>query len=59
MKFLKLPAVMHLPQLSRSGIYALMKEDSFPRQVKLGKRSVAWSEESILNWIKTRIEGGN
>ena len=59
MKFLKLPQVMHLTQLSRSGIYALMKEDSFPRQVKLGKRSVAWSEESILNWIKTRIEGCN
>ena len=59
MKFLKLPAVMHLTQLSRSSIYALMKEGSFPRQVKLGKRSVAWLEESILNWIKTRIEGNN
>jgi prophage regulatory protein len=59
MKFLKLPAVMHLTQLSRSGIYAQMKEGSFPHQVKLGKRSVAWSEESISTWIKFRIEGGN
>jgi prophage regulatory protein len=50
---------MHLTQLSRSGIYAQMKEGSFPHQVKLGKRSVAWSEESISTWIKSRIEGGN
>ena len=58
MRFLKLPQVMHLTQLSRSSIYALMKAGSFPHQVKLGKRSVAWLEEAILNWIKTRIEGG-
>ncbi len=59
MRFLKLPQVMHLTQLSRSSIYALMKQALFPPQVKLGKRSVAWTEESIVDWMTSRIQGGN
>jgi prophage regulatory protein len=59
MRFLKLQEVMHLTQLSRSSIYASMKEETFPHHIKLGKRSVAWSEESIKQWITNRIQGIN
>jgi prophage regulatory protein len=35
-------------------IYALMLEDKFPRQFKLGSRAVGWRESDIEKWIKER-----
>jgi prophage regulatory protein len=59
MRFLKLQEVMHLTQLSRSSIYASMKDETFPHHIKIGKRSVGWTEESVQNWITNRIQGIN
>jgi prophage regulatory protein len=46
--------------LSRSTIYAMMDEEScqydpdFPRQIKLGKSSVAWRESEVAEWLASR-----
>jgi prophage regulatory protein len=55
MQFMKLPDVMQITKLSRSSIYARMKEETFPHHFKIGKRAVAWTEESIFNWMNSTI----
>jgi len=47
--------VERLTTLSRSRIYALMQQGTFPKPVPLGKMSVAWIESEIREWIATRI----
>lgn len=41
--------------LSRSRIYALLKEKKFPQPIRLGRMSVAWIESEISEWIAERI----
>ncbi|MCP8896365.1 AlpA family transcriptional regulator [Shinella daejeonensis] len=53
-KHLRLPAVIETTGLSRSTIYAMMNEGSFPRPVTLGKRLVAWPESTITKWLTER-----
>lgn len=57
MRFMKLPDVMQITKLSRSSIYAMMKNETSPQHFKIGKRAVAWTEESILNWMNSTITG--
>lgn len=47
--------VEKLTALSRSRIYDLMKQDSFPKPVQLGAMSVAWLEIEVREWIANRI----
>jgi len=51
---LRLPAVIRLTGLSRSTIYTLISEGSFPSALKLTERSVAWSSGDIKQWIDSR-----
>ncbi len=55
MKFMKLNDVIQITQLSRSSIYARMKKKTFPQHIKIGKRGVAWTEESVIDWMKSTI----
>ena len=48
------PDVEKLVGLSRSTLYAMMAEGSFPKPVKLGKRAVGWLEQDIRAWLDTR-----
>lgn len=47
---------------SRAGIYAKLDKNSksydstFPRQVRLGARSVGWIAEEVEAWIESRID---
>lgn len=47
--------VERLTALSRSRIYALMKQGAFPKPVQLGSMSVAWLEIEIRDWIAARV----
>ncbi len=51
MKFLRRHQVECLTGLSRSSIYAMMTDGSFPKQVKIGRRAVAWKEADVLMWM--------
>ena len=52
-KLMRLQAVMEMTGKSRSSIYA---DPTFPRRIKIGSRSVAWSLREIEEWIAKRIE---
>ena len=42
--------------VSRSGIYAAIKAQTFPAPVKLGVRAVGWLESEIDAWIEARVQ---
>lgn len=54
-RLLRLPEVKNLTGLSKSSIYARIAEDSFPRQIPLGARTVVWLESDIQNWIAEQV----
>ena len=55
----RLPSVLQRTTLSRSHLYALMKQGKFPRSIKLGLRAVCWRIEDVDAWIAARPEGGS
>lgn len=40
--------------LSRSTIYAMMTQGTFPKPVRLGARAVGWPESEIAAWLEAR-----
>jgi prophage regulatory protein len=56
MRLIKLKEVMHLTALGRSSIYKMMEEETFPKSINLGIRSVAWVENEVVEWIEEIIE---
>ena len=52
---LRLPNVKSRTGLSRSTIYALIKDKRFPKYINLGARSVGWLESEVEGWIESRI----
>jgi prophage regulatory protein len=55
---LKLPEVLAGTKTSRSFVYAGVKDGTFPAPLKIGKRSVAWTADSINSWIASKSNGG-
>lgn len=58
-----LPALLRLPEvigrirLGRSSVYAMVQAGVFPAPIRLGERSVAWREDEVEAWLKSRIDG--
>lgn len=48
------PDVETLVGLSRSTIYAMIAEGTFPKPVKLGKRAVGWRQSDVMAWLESR-----
>lgn len=55
-KILRLSQVIDYTGMSRSSIYLLMSQGSFPLSISLGARSVGWVESEIQFWIEERIK---
>jgi prophage regulatory protein len=51
-RLLRLPDVKSVTGLSKSTIYARIANGTFPRQISLGPRLVAWVESDIQKWIE-------
>lgn len=51
---MRLPDVMAACGISRSLIYRLAKEGSFPRPVRVSARLSAWNSTDIQAWIDER-----
>ncbi len=49
-RFIKLQKVRDYTSLSTSEIYRRIAAGTFPAQVTLGPKSVAWIESEILQW---------
>ncbi|ANC41276.1 DNA-binding protein [Hafnia alvei] len=55
-KLIRLPKVVELTGRSKTRIYDDIKNNTFPKQIKTGPRSVAWLENEINNWIEEKQE---
>jgi prophage regulatory protein len=55
LRLLRLPEVRNRTGLSRTEIYRRMEEETFPKAIPLGKRSIAWRSDEIDAWIEERI----
>jgi prophage regulatory protein len=53
---LRLPAVKARIGLSRSMIYYLVSEGSFPSPISLGPRAVGWLESEVDAWLSRQIQ---
>jgi prophage regulatory protein len=53
--FLRLRQVLSRTGLSRSTLYAYVREGRFPAPVSISERCVAWVEAEIDRWISDRI----
>ena len=58
-KILRRPEVEKIVGLSRSTLYAMMAENTFPKPIKLGKRAIGWPDNVIEGWIEERTSGDN
>ena len=56
-KILRRPEVEQIVGLSRSTLYAMMAENTFPKPIKLGKRAIGWPDNVIAGWIEERTSG--
>lgn len=54
-KLIRIDKVLALTGLSRSNLYLKISYHTFPSQINLGGRSVAWIEQEILDWIEQQI----
>lgn len=54
-KLLKINEVIQIVKCSRSSIYYEINNGDFPKPIKLMKRSVAWLESDINNWVEKKI----
>lgn len=50
----RLPDVLTRTGLSRSTLYAMCAEGTFPAPIKLGLRAVGWAETEINAWLDSR-----
>lgn len=53
-RVLRLPDVKARTGLSRSSIYAYIKDGKFPQHIALGERSVGWYESEVDAWVASR-----
>ena len=47
------PIVLERTGLSNSTLYYFINEGTFPKPVKLGKRTVAWKQSEIDEWMNS------
>jgi prophage regulatory protein len=53
---LRLPKVKALTGLSKSTLYELMQQKSFPSSILLGRRTVGWLKSEVDQWISERTQ---
>ena len=59
MRLLTLPQIKELTQLSTAGIYRLMSQGKFPKQIKIAERSSRWIESEIMEFITEKMKERN
>ena len=57
MTILRTAEVIRLIRLSRTTLWRLERNGTFPTRIRLGANSVGWLEEEVLAWIDDRPRG--
>ena len=55
-KLLRFPAVRDRTGLSRTTIWRLERCGAFPRHRRISSNAVAWVEEEIVIWIRSKVD---
>lgn len=50
-KFLRIKDVQELTSLGRSTIWLWVKENKFPKPIKVSPKITVWEEEKVLKWM--------
>lgn len=56
-RIIRIREVIAMTGLSRSSIYAAIKQGTFPAQLKLSTRSSGWLESEVIEWREMRPRG--
>jgi prophage regulatory protein len=56
LSFLRLPDVKALTGLSKTSLYTMIRDGSFPAPVRLGPRAVAWLRSEVRQWAMERVQ---
>ena len=54
MKLLRRDEVLLIVPFSRATLYAEIKGGRFPAPIKISRKAVAWHEDEILDYLKSR-----
>ena len=55
MKLIKLQEVIAITCLTKATIYRMIADGTFPKQVSIGERAVAWVDSEVQDWILKKI----
>ncbi|AZC79520.1 hypothetical protein C4K30_0376 [Pseudomonas chlororaphis subsp. piscium] len=55
-EFIRLREVKRLTSLSTTTIYKMANEGTFPKQVKLGAKAVAWIKAEVREWGREQVD---
>jgi prophage regulatory protein len=55
---IRLPEVLTKTGLSRTHVYRLIHNASFPAPYKLSERVSVWNEAEIDTWLSAKLSGG-
>jgi prophage regulatory protein len=50
-RFLRLNDVLDRTRLSRATLYRKIQDGTFPKQVRIASRCVAWRESEVAEWM--------
>jgi prophage regulatory protein len=56
LSFLRLPEVKAFTGLSKTSLYEMIRNKTFPAPVRLGPRSVAWVRSEVRQWAVERVQ---
>lgn len=55
-RFIRQPRVTELTSIPKSSIPVEIEEGNFPSPVEISKRSRAWLESEVHDWMKTKLK---
>lgn len=55
-KFLREPEVLRRVPFSKPTLHRYVKEGTFPRPIKFGRRGIAWLVSEVEDWERRKIE---
>ena len=58
-RIIRFPELKHMTGECRTVIYGKIKINRFPRQKKLGTKSVGWSFLQVQDYIRITLAGGD
>ncbi|MCX8745861.1 AlpA family transcriptional regulator [Snodgrassella sp. B3800] len=56
---LRLPEVERRTGYKRAHIYNLIRDNKFPKNKRIGTRTVGWDSQEIDLWVQQRLEQDN